>query len=67
LNYINHAHNNKEFSLKSDKRSWNLVVGVLAILAACVLSYILTQPAEADVASMNKLLTPYALQIMLVA
>jgi hypothetical protein len=34
-----------------------LVVGALLILAACILSYILTQPADADVAKIHVLPT----------
>ena len=34
--------------LKSNIRTWSLVAGALIILAACVFSYILTKPAEAD-------------------
>ena len=38
--------------VRSNVKSWSLVAGALVILAACVLAYILTKPAEADV-SMN--------------
>lgn len=40
--------------LKSNIRTWSLVAGALIILAACVFSYILTKPAEAD-ASIQRL------------
>jgi len=53
--------------LKSDKKGWISVVGGLVILAACALSYILTKPTEADVASLNKLSAPCAHQIKLEA
>uniref|UniRef100_B1XVX3 Uncharacterized protein n=1 Tax=Polynucleobacter necessarius subsp. necessarius (strain STIR1) TaxID=452638 RepID=B1XVX3_POLNS len=42
----------QERILECDQTSggWSLVAGVLIILAACIFSYMLTKPAEADVA-----------------
>ncbi|MBU3628847.1 hypothetical protein [Polynucleobacter sp. AP-Reno-20A-A9] len=45
--------------MKSNIRTWSLVAGALIILAACVFSYVLTKPAEADV---SILLAPVAIQ-----
>ncbi|MBU3540058.1 hypothetical protein [Polynucleobacter sp. UB-Tiil-W10] len=45
--------------MRSNIRSWSLVAGALIILAACVISYVLTKPAEADVST---LLVPIAIQ-----
>ncbi len=42
-------HKEGNVGLKSNIRTWSLVAGALIILAACVFSYILTKPAEADV------------------
>ena len=39
--------------MRSNSRAWSLVAGALIILAACILSYILTQPAEADVSTLS--------------
>lgn len=43
----------------SNNRSWSLVAGALIILAACIFAYFLTRPAEADVASLINMLTPF--------
>ncbi|MBU3615996.1 hypothetical protein [Polynucleobacter sp. JS-Polo-80-F4] len=40
--------------MRSNNKSWTLVVGALLIVAACILSYILTKPAEADVSFLNQ-------------
>lgn len=41
--------------LRKNLRSWALVVGLLAILGACIGAYISTQPAEADVSKLMDL------------
>jgi len=43
------------------------VAGALIILAACVFSYILTKPAEADVSFLNDFSVPRAAYIKLVS
>ena len=40
--------------MKPNSKNWSLVAGVLLILAACILSYLLTRPAEADVSFIDK-------------
>ena len=35
--------------MRTNIKNWSLVLGALIILAACILSYVLTKPAEADV------------------
>ncbi|QWD59676.1 hypothetical protein [Polynucleobacter sp. MWH-UH35A] len=49
--------------MKSNIKSWTLVAGALVILAACILSYILTKPAEADVSFLNQFLMPMTIQV----
>lgn len=50
--------NKKEgFRVRSNNKSWTLVAGALLILAACVLAYVLTKPAEADVSMILDLQT----------
>ena len=44
-------------------KNWSLVAGALIVLGACILSYILTKPAEADVSFLNKILMPVAIQV----
>jgi uncharacterized membrane protein YhdT len=43
---INHF---KEFDMGKNSKSWALWVGILLIIAACVIAYITTKPDEADV------------------
>jgi NADH/NAD ratio-sensing transcriptional regulator Rex len=35
--------------VRKNLRSWLVVIGVLSIVIACVIAYISTKPAEADV------------------
>ncbi|WP_215391458.1 hypothetical protein [Polynucleobacter sp. VK25] len=49
--------------MRSNIRTWSLVGGALIILAACIFSYILTKPAEADVSFLNKVLMSAAIQV----
>ena len=51
---INKQQNCKEAKLKSDRKSWSLTAGILTILAACILAYLLTKPADADAALLYK-------------
>ncbi len=39
--------------MRSNIKSWSLAVGILIILGACILSYMLTQPVEADVSMLD--------------
>lgn len=48
------------FRVRSNVRGWSLLAGVIIILAACIFSYMLTRPAEADVAI---LLSPSAAHV----
>jgi hypothetical protein len=58
MNTDNH-YKEGDFRLRSNIRNWSLVAGALIILAACIFSYMLTKPAEADV---SILLPPVAVQ-----
>jgi uncharacterized membrane protein YhdT len=38
----------KEFDMGKNSKSWALWLGALLIIAACVIAYITTKPAEAN-------------------
>ncbi|MCE7530425.1 hypothetical protein LZT22_11025 [Polynucleobacter sp. IMCC 29146] len=41
--------NLKRLSMRANFRNWTLLVGLLCVAAACVIAYLITLPAEADV------------------
>jgi hypothetical protein len=41
--------------VRTNIRGWALVAGLLIIVAACILAYLITKPAEADVAVLQDL------------
>lgn len=49
MDNINNANKQEGLSVRTNIKNWSLVLGALIILAACILSYVLTKPAEADV------------------
>lgn len=48
--------------MRSNIRSWSLVAGALVILAACIIAYMLTRPAEADVSTLQDLQIKFAVK-----
>ena len=52
----------KDLRLRSNIRNWSLVTGALIILAACIFSYLLTKPAEADVSIQQDLSNTFAIR-----
>jgi hypothetical protein len=43
----------KRILLKENKNNWALWLGALLLISACVLAYLITKPAEADVSSIQ--------------
>ena len=39
--------------MKENKNNWALWLGALLLISACVLAYLITKPAEADVSSIQ--------------
>jgi len=60
----NTSNQNKEedFRVRSNGKNWSLVAGALLIFAACILSYLLTRPAEADVSFLDEKLMSILIQ-----
>jgi len=52
----------KDLRLRSNIRNWSLVTGALIILASCIFSYLLTQPAEGDVSMQHDLSNTFAIR-----
>lgn len=59
MDNINNANKQEGLPVRTNIKNWSLVLGALIILAACILSYVLTKPAEADV---SILLPPMTIQ-----
>ena len=48
--------------VRTNLRSWGLVAGLLIIVAACILAYFVTKPAEADVSMQLDKLTLFVIK-----
>ncbi len=38
-----------KIGMRANLRNWTLVIGLLCVVAACVIAYLITAPAEADI------------------
>jgi len=41
--------NIRKIGMRANQRNWTLVIGLLCVVASCVIAYLITAPAEADI------------------
>ncbi len=50
---MNNQVNLKRLGMRANLRNWTLVIGLLCVVAACVIAYLITAPPEADISMLR--------------